>query len=510
MIEALGLPAPSVEYGLLSPMLIVFGAAVAGILVEAFLPRSGRYRAQLAVSTGALVAAFAAVLLLAGHHGSAVMGSIMVDGPSLFLQGAVLLTSTVAIALIAESRLISFAPQGSVVPGSVEEEQAVRAGIVQTEVFPLFMFAVGGMLVFCASADLLTIFVALEVLSLPLYLLCALARSRRLLSQEASLKYFLLGAFSSAIFLYGIVLLYGYAGTLTLSGIADVLDARAGDTSLAMTGVGLVAAGLLFKVGAVPFHSWVPDVYQGAPTPITGFMAAATKIATIGVTMRIFYIALPGLIADWRPVLWVVSAVTMLVAAVLTVVQTDIKRLLGYSSVANVGFLLLGVCGGQAGLSSTMFYLVTYGLSTMGAFAMVGMIRNADGEEDTETSHWAGLGRRSPAIATAMALFLLALAGIPLTSGFISKFAIFQVAATSGGQVLVVIGVLSSAIAAFAYARVIVTMFFREPNPQTPQTRQPARATAVAVAITAAATMVLGVAPQPLFDLAGAAGQLLR
>jgi NADH-quinone oxidoreductase subunit N len=504
------LPTPSVEYAQLSPMLIVFGAAVAGILVEALLPRRSRYHAQLTLSTGALVAAFVAIALLTRHHhDSAVMGSVTVDGPTLFLQGAILLAAVVAIAPIAERRLAAFAAQGSTVPGSMDEQKAARSGIIQTEVFPLFMLAVGGMLVFCTSADLLTIFIALEVLSLPLYLLCGLARRRRLLSQEAALKYFLLGAFSSAFFLYGIVLLYGYAGTLTLSGIADALDGRPGQISLAVTGVGLLTAGLLFKVGAVPFHTWVPDVYQGAPTPITGFMAAGTKIAAFGAMLRIFYVALPSLIADWRPVLWAIAALTMMVAAVLTVAQTDIKRLLGYSSVANVGFLLLGVSGAQPGLASTMFYLVTYGVSTMGAFAVVNMIRQPDGEEETETLRWAGLGRRSPAVAAALALFLLAIAGIPLTSGFVSKFAIFQAAATAGAGALVVVGALSSAIAAFAYARVIVTMFFSEPGPHTPQTA-PTWPTAAAVAVAAAATVLLGVAPQPLLDLAVQAGPFLH
>jgi NADH-quinone oxidoreductase subunit N len=504
------LPAPDVEYVRLSPMLIVFGAAVVGILIEALLPRRSRYRAQVMLTVGALVAAFVAVLSLAGHYGGAVMGSITVDGPTLFLQGAILAVGVVAIAPIAEHRLAAFTPQGSVVPESLQEQQATRAGIIQTEVFPLFMLAVGGMLVFCASADLLTIFVALEVLSLPLYLLCGLARHRRLLSHEAALKYFLLGAFSSAFFLYGIVLLYGYAGTLTLSGIADALEKGGDQTSLAVTGVGLLSAGLLFKVGAVPFHLWVPDVYQGAPTPITALMAAATKIAAFGAMLRIFYIALPSLIADWRPVLWTVAAITMVVAAVLTVAQSNVKRLLGYSSVANVGFLLLGVSAHQAGASSTMFYLVTYGISTLGAFTVAGMIRRSDGEEEGETSRWAGLGRRSPAIAAALALFLFAIAGIPLTSGFVSKFAILQAAAAQGGGALVVVAVLSSAIAAFAYARVILTMFFKEPGPQTPQVVAPAGPTAAAVFAAAAATVFLGIAPQPLFDLAIGAGPFLR
>jgi NADH-quinone oxidoreductase subunit N len=506
----MSIPAPNVEYARLSPMLIVFGAAVAGMLVEALLPRQHRFRAQLMLCGGGLIAALVAVILLAGHHGSAVMGSVTVDGPTLFFQGTILLMAIVALASIAERRLSAFAAQGSIVPGSPAEHQATRDGIIQTEVFPLAMLAVGGMLVFCASADLLTIFVALEVLSLPLYLLCGLARKRRLLSQEAALKYFLLGAFSSAFFLYGVVLVYGYAGTLTLSGIAEAVGTAGGQPSLVVTGVALLAAGLLFKVGAVPFHSWVPDVYQGAPTPVTGFMSAATKLAAFGAVLRIFYVALPGLTADWRPVLWGTAAVTMVVAAVLTAAQTDIKRLLAYSSVANVGFLLMGVSGTQSGLSSTMFYLVAYGFSTLGAFTVVSMIRNADGEEDTDTSRWAGLGRRSPAAAAALALFLMAIAGIPLTSGFVSKFAIFQAAATSGAPVLVVVGALSSAIAAVAYARVILRMFFTEPGPLTPRAAAPPRATAAAVAVAAAATVLLGLVPQPVLDLATHAAHFLR
>jgi NADH-quinone oxidoreductase subunit N len=239
-------------------------------------------------------------------------------------------------------------------------------------------------------------------------------------------------------------------------------------------------------------------------------MAAATKIAAVGAMLRIFYVALPHLISDWRPVLWAIATLTMLVAAVLTVTQTNIKRLLGYSAVNNVGFLLLGVSGTAGGLSSTLFYLVAYGVSTMGAFAVVTMIRRPDGEEENETSRWTGLGRRCPAAAATLALFLLAIAGIPLTSGFVSKFAIFQTAAANGAGALVAVGAISSAIAAFAYARVIVTMFFSQPDAQTPTVAQPARPTTAVVAVAAAATLIVGVAPQPLFDLAANAGQFLR
>jgi NADH-quinone oxidoreductase subunit N len=504
------LPTPSVEYGLLSPMLIVFGVAIVGVLVEAFLPRRSRYGAQLVLSLGGLVAAFAAVVMLAGHRSSTVMGSVTVDGPTLFLQGTLLLICLTTLATVAERRVGAFAPQGSAVPGGPEERQAIRKGIVQTEVFPLTMLAVGGLLLFPASDDLLTMFVALEVLSLPLYLMCGLARQRRLLSQEAALKYFLLGAFSSAIFLYGVALLYGYADTLTLAGIGDRVTAGGGDVSMALTGIALLMVGLLFKVGAVPFHSWIPDVYQGAPTPVTGLMAAATKIAAFGAMLRILYVALPGFGADWQPVLWTVAILTMVAGAVLTVTQTDIKRLLAYSSVANAGFILLGVTATRAGLPATMFYLFVYGFITVGAFAMVGMVRNADGDEESNIAQWTGLGRRSPAAAAALALFLLALAGVPLTSGFVSKFAIFKAALTDGATLLVIVGVISSAIAAFAYARIIVAMFFSEPSPQTPRATASPALGAVAVTVAAAVTVLVGIAPQPLLDLANQAGQFLR
>ncbi len=406
------LPTPSVEYGLVSPMLIVLGAAVLGVLVEALLPRRLRYRAQVTLSVAALVAAFGAVVFVArdlhgGNGVDAVMGAIAVDMPALFLQGTILLVGVLGILLIgerapaspdAESRgLDAFTPQASAVAGSVAEKVASRAGVMQTEVFPLTMFALAGMLLFPAANDLLTMFIALEVLSLPLYLLCGLARRRRLLSQESSLKYFLLGAFASAFFLYGAAMLYGYAGTLRFQGIAEAVSAGTGKTSLALIGTGLVLVGVLFKVGAVPFHSWIPDVYQGAPTPITAFMAAATKIAAFGAMLRLFYVALPELRDDWRPVLWAIAIVTMVVGTVTAVTQNDVKRMLGYSAVAHTGFILTGVIAGNAaGVSSTLFYLFAYGFSTLGAFAVVGLVRDADGEEDTRAGALGGSGQAVP------------------------------------------------------------------------------------------------------------------
>jgi NADH-quinone oxidoreductase subunit N len=522
----MNLPTPTVEYDLVSPMLIVFAVAIIGVLVEAFLPRQRRYASQLVLALGGLAAALVAVVVLArGMHGSvgqsAVMGAVVVDTPALFLQATILLVGVLGILLIAEKQigvttesgtrgLDAFTPQASAVPGAVAEQLATKAGVIQTEVFPLTMFAIGGMLLFPASDDLLTMFIALEVLSLPLYLMCGLARRRRLLSQEAALKYFLLGAFSSAFFLFGAAMLYGYAGTLDLRGIAEVVAAGTGKTSLALIGTGLLLVGVLFKVGAVPFHSWIPDVYQGAPTPITAFMAAATKIAAFGAMLRIFYVALPGLHDDWRPVLWAVAILTMVVGTVTAVTQSDVKRMLAYSAVAHTGFILTGVIAqNEAGLSSTLFYLFAYGFSTVGAFAVVGLVRNPKGEEDTALARWAGLGRRYPIVGIVFSLFLLAFAGIPLTSGFVSKFAVFKAAGEGGAIPLVVIGVIASAIAAYFYVRVIVLMFFTEPPDDAPTVVVPSVLSTAVVTITAAVTFALGALPQPLLDLANTANQFL-
>ncbi|WP_425281985.1 NADH-quinone oxidoreductase subunit NuoN [Streptomyces albofaciens] len=530
------IPAPKIEYAQLAPALIVLGAAVVGVVLEGFVPRRGRYHAQLLLSVLALAAGFAAVVgLAAGGFGTtkakiAAMGAIAVDGPALFLQGTILLVALVATFTFAERRLDpaahgkrvdSFAAQAAAVPGGDAERAAVKAGFTTTEVFPLALFAVGGMLVFPAANDLLTLFVALEVFSLPLYILCALARRQRLLSQEAAVKYFLLGAFSSAFLLFGIALLYGYAGTVTYAGIAEVvsdgtkqitpaLADTMGNDALLLIGAALVLMGLLFKVGAVPFHMWTPDVYQGAPTPVTGFMAAATKVAAFGALLRLLYVVLPGLRWDWRPVMWGVAIVTMLGGAVVAITQTDIKRLLAYSSIAHAGFILAGVIAtSKDGISSVLFYLAAYSFVTLGAFAVVTLVRDAGGEA-TQLSKWAGLGRRSPLTAAVFAVFLLAFAGIPLTSGFAGKFAVFKAAAQSGAGWLVVIGVISSAIAAFFYIRVIVLMFFNEPKADGPTVAVPSPLTMTAIGVGVAVTLVLGLAPQYFLDLAGQAGVFVR
>ena len=533
LLAADTIPAPTVNYGAVSPMLIVFGVAIAGVLVEAFMARSARIALQPwlagaglvgAVVSVALVAADGTVLQTAGVTGAAeggIVGAIVVDRPALFLQGTIALLGLLAVLTMAERSVEPggpFTPQASAVPGSPAEALARRAGLVQTEAFPLVMFSLGGMMMFSAANDLLTMFIALEVFSLPLYLLCGLARRRRLLSQEASLKYFLLGSFSSAFFLFGAALLYGFSGSVRLSDISAAISGESpvvGREPLLLIGAALLVVGLLFKVGAAPFHIWTPDVYQGAPTPVTGFMAACTKVAAFGALLRVAYVALPGARWDWTPALWGVAILTMVVGAVVAVVQTDVKRMLAYSSIAHAGFLLTGVLAfDRSGISGVLFYLLAYGFTTIGAFALVTLVRDsgegdAVGGEATHLSQWAGLGRRSPLLAGLFTLFLLAFAGIPLTSGFIGKYAVFSAAVANGAWVLALIGVLASAVAAFFYLRVVVLMYFSEPSGPATVVATPGPALVFAVGVAAIVTVVLGVAPTMVLDLAQNASAFL-
>ena len=509
--EFVGTP---INYGAVLPMLITFGAAMVGVLVEAFAARSRRYAAQVGVALVGLVAALVAVVFSRDHQGSTLAGAVVIDGPALFLQGTILVLSVLSVLTMAErfdgAGADAFTAQGASAPGSAQEAAAVRAGATTTEVFPLTMFAVAGMLLFPAAGDLLTMFVALEVLSLPLYILSGLASRRRLLSQEASLKYFLLGAFSSAFFLFGSALLFGYAGSMDLGVIAEAIGTRSGLDGLLVPGVLLVLVGLLFKIGSVPFHSWTPDVYQGAPTPVTGFMAACTKVAAFGAILRFVYVGVADSRWDWLPGLWAVAILTMVVGAVLAVTQTDVKRLLAYSSIAHAGFVLTGLLAfDKVGLSSVMFYLVAYGFSTIAAFAIVSLVRDG-GSEATHLTQWAGLGRNHPVVAGVFAFLLLAFAGIPLTSGFTAKFAVFSAAIGNGATVLAVVGVLSSAIAAFVYVRIIVLMYFSEPAGDSVRAVSPSILTRLAVTVGVIVTAGLGVAPSPLLDLATTSALFLR
>jgi NADH-quinone oxidoreductase subunit N len=505
---------PSIAYTAISPMLIVFGAAVVAVLVEALAPPARRRAVQVVVSVAGLLGALVAVVLLAGTHELTAADTIAVDGPALFLQGTLAVLGLPGILLISERALDSsggaVVAQAAAVPGTRDDAALAESEHVQTEIYPLALFSLGGMMLFAAANDLILLFIALEVLSLPLYLMAGLARRRRLLSQEAAVKYFLLGAFSSAFFLYGIALLYGYAAGTSLGAVRRATELASSSDLLLYLGLGMLVVGLLFKIGAVPFQAWTPDVYQGSPTPVTALMASCTKIAAFGALLRVLYVAFAGARWDWRPVLGAVAIVTMVVGAVLAVTQTDVKRMLAYSSVAHTGFLLVGVIAlGERGLSGTLFYLVAYGFTTIASFGLVTLVRDASGEA-THLARWAGLGRRSPLVAGTFAVLLFALAGIPLTSGFMAKFAVFSAGIQGGVTALVVVGVITSAVTAFFYARVVVLMFFTEPPAGGPTVAVPSGYTAAAVSLGLAVTVVLGVVPQPALDLAGRAALFVR
>jgi len=524
---------PTIEYGQLWPLFLVFGVACLGVLVEAFLPRPVRYLVQTVLAFTGLVVALVGTAVVAGQLDSlgdgvargnlAMEGTLALDGPTLFLWGTILLFALGGVLLFAERHLeggvSAFAGQAAALPGTEAERQASTSGLDHTEVYPLMLFAVGGMMMFPAANDLLTMFVALEVLSLPLYLLCGLARRRRLLSQEAALKYFLLGAFSSGFFLYGVALIFGYAGSMEFAAINEAIRNDLGNRTLLLIGMGMIAVGLFFKVGAAPFQAWTPDVYQGAPTAVTAFMAAATKVAAFGAILRLFYVAFGADRWTWQPMMWVIAILTMLVGSLLAIAQTDVKRMLAYSSVAHTGFLLTGVLGVQSStdlaigqltsLQAVLFYLVTYGFATMGAFAVVTVVRDSGGEQ-THLARWAGLGKESPLVAGVFAFFLLAMAGIPLTSGFIGKWAVFASALSAGAYPVVGVAILSSVIAAFFYVRVIRLMYFTEPAANAASVTNPSVLTAATIAVSAAVTLVLGVVPGPVLDLAGRAGEFIR
>ena len=506
---------PSIDYGAIAPILIVFSAAVVSVLVEAFVPRVARRYTQLVLVFGSLIAAVVMVVRAAGTREATAGDAIVIDGPALILQGLILILAVLGAALLAERTVDpvgdAFAARVSTLPGSEDEKQFTQKGYLQTEIWPLMLFSVTGMLLFVSSNNLVLLFVALEVMSLPLYLMTGMARRRRLLSQEAALKYFLLGAFSSAFLLYGMALIYGFTGTFFLSGIANAVSSTTSGGVGLLIGVAMVVIGLLFKIGVVPFHQWVPDVYQGAPTPVTGFMAATVKVAAFGALLRVLYVPFGGLRWDWEPLIWIVAVVTMLFAVIVAITQGDIKRMLAYSSIAQAGFILIGVSAASpSGLSSTIFYLIAYGFATIGAFAVISIVRDRDGGEATTIAAWAGIGRTSPLVATTFAIFMLALAGIPLTSGFVAKFAVFAAAIEAGNVWLVIVGVVASLIAAFFYVRVIVVMFFTAPTETSAKVAVPSAFTTVALAAGAAVTVILGVVPQPVLDLVANAGVFLR
>ena len=503
------LATPILNYALLAPILIVLGGALLGVIVEAFVGKVYRAPIQLAIALASVVIAFIQLWRIRGESStSAAIASVSIDGAGIFMQGTILVLAFIGLLFIADTD--NFTAQASAIPGSAEEGASIAAGRQQTEILPLTLFAISGMMLFPIATDLITLFVALEVLSLPLYLMAGLSRRRRLLSQEAALKYFLLGAFSSAFFLMGAAFLYGYSGSLNLNDIATAVSGSGDNSIFLLIGIAFLSVGLLFKVGAAPFHQWTPDVYQGAPTPITGFMAACTKVAAFGATLRIFYVGLDAAQWSWRPVITGIAMLTMIGGAIAAMAQRDIKRTLAYSSITHAGFLLVGVVAlNKSGLSASLFYLVAYGFATLGAFGIITLVRDSAGEV-TDLNRWVGLGKRSPVVATAFSFFLLSFGGVPLTAGFIGKFSIFSAAYESGNIAIVVVGVLASAIALFFYLRVVLMLFFAEPKDDVVSVVIPSFFTRIAITICFAMTVVLGVYPSLVLNMTETFGTFLR
>jgi NADH-quinone oxidoreductase subunit N len=461
------------------PEIILVGVALVLLVVDAITKRiNHRLNAAITILTfaGALYAAWN----LWDRSGPAVAleGMISVDRFAVFFRFVIVLSAAVAVRL-------------------AEVYFRANPEDYRPEFYPLMLLAVSGMTLLASAANLLIVFLALETLSLALYVLTGF--SPRLGAQEGSMKYFLLGAFSSAFLLYGIALTYGATGTIGITDIAQKLSGVTHTPALALLAMGMLTVALGFKVAAVPFHAWTPDVYQGAPTPVTAFMSAGTKVAGFAAILRVFMVALYPLQWDWVPFMWTIAAATMVVGSVIAIAQSDVKRMLAYSSIAHAGFILVGVtASNQAGVTGAMFYLVAYAAMILGAFGVVMLIAGR-GDERTSISAFAGLAQRSPGLAALMTLFLLSLAGIPPTAGFIAKVSVFNAVIQAGHWPLALIAVLSSVIAAFFYIRVIVQMYMEEPEDSS--TIPVTLGGGLALGPVAVVTLLLGVFPSVLFSI---------
>jgi NADH-quinone oxidoreductase subunit N len=386
-----------------------------------------------------------------------------------------------------------------------------RMGIERGEYYILLMVATAGMMLMVQANDMIVFFLALELLSIPLYVLSGFARPN-LRSEEAGLKYFLLGAFASAFFLYGAALIYGGSAHTDLPGIVAAIQGTgdASNPALLMIGAALVLIGLGFKVSAVPFHMWTPDVYEGAPTTVTAFMAVSVKVAGLAALLRVFVVAFPSIAEGMTPVLWAIAALTMIVGNLLAIVQNNIKRLLAYSSIAHVGYLLMafvpygnGEVVGDS-IAAMLFYLVAYGLTSFAAWGVVTAVEQKEGR-GLELNDYAGLGRKYPWLGVAMMAAMFSFTGIPLTLGFWGKFYLFQAAVRGGAAGLALIGLLTSLFSAYYYLRVLVVMYMR---PGEPVARQDGWLKFVTIA-SAAAVVLLAVFPGAIYDLAARAMLLL-
>jgi NADH-quinone oxidoreductase subunit N len=376
-----------------------------------------------------------------------------------------------------------------------------RDNLPAGEYYALTLFAICGMMMMVAAMDLLVVFIALEILSLAVYVLTAIRRPS-LGGAEGAFKYFLLGSFSSAFFLYGVAFIYAVVGSTRLQTISDELAKQSGSVppTLAVLAVGLLAVGFAFKVSAVPFHMWTPDAYQGAPTIVTAFMSTAVKAAAFASFVRVFLYSLEPLKAQWIPVLAVIAAATMIAGTVLGVVQTNIKRMLAYSSIAHAGYLLLGlIAANDSGKAAVLFYLASYAVTNLGALGIVAVLGSPDNDHD-ELRDFAGLATVRPGLAALMTVFLLSLGGFPPTAGFIAKWYIFQAAVENDYYWLAIIGVLTSVVSVFFYLRIVVMMYMTE-GAEVYRPRVPAIAMA-GLALATIAVFYLGVLPGRVLQLA--------
>ena len=467
------IPTPPLSFPPILPELVLTGAAIVGLLYEAVARRPNR-NLHVAIGIAGVIGAAAATIPLWNWTGPVVVMGNMVSVDRFSVVSRLLLLSIAAMGILLGAHYLS------------------RSGDVHRgEFFPLVLFATVGMTLITAAADLIVVFLALEILSLSLYVLTGITGRRG--SNEAAMKYFLLGAFSSAFFLYGVAMAYGATNSTRITAIANALAGRTGSQGLALLALAFLAVGFGFKVSAAPFHMWTPDVYQGAPTPVTAFMSAATKAAAFLALARVLDVSFQPLTWDWTPVIWALAAISIVLGSVLAIAQTDIKRMLAYSSIAHAGFILTGLtAANETGIRAAMFYLVAYAAMTVGAFGIV-MLVSARGEEQTSLAAYEGLSKRSPYLAALMTVFLLSLAGIPPTAGFIAKVNVFAAAIGAGHWPLALIGVVSSVVAAFFYLRVLVLMYMREPRGEQDEDRS--ALPRVVLAVPAGLTVAFGVFP---------------
>ncbi len=463
------------------PLLILSGWGMVLLIVELFVPKERS--AQIGwLSMIGILGAMVALVSLSPSRPSGFGGMVVLDGLAAFIGLAGLLTTLLTV--------------------WTSLNYIRDRGIERGEYYALLLFSTSGILLMAQATNLIVVFLGLELLSIPLYILAGFARPQ-LESEEAAIKYFLLGAFATGFLVYGIALVYGAAGTTDIARLAEVAQTGRNATLL-LVGAGLIIVGLGFKVAAVPFHMWTPDVYEGAPTPITGFMSVGAKAAGFAALLRVLLFGLGAVRSDWMPVLAVLSALTMILGNVVALTQTNLKRMLAYSSIAHAGYMLMGLAAGtQAGLAAVLFYLLSYTFTNIGAFAVLTALARREVEDQT-FHQYAGLMRQHPWLTAAMAFFMLSLTGVPPASGFFGKYYLFLAAVDGNLGWLAIIGVITSVISAFFYLRVIVDMTMREPERETPSRIYPALVTTLAV--TALGTLALGLWPGPWLDMMTQAG----